>query len=300
MDSLKSLMDKKQYQLILDITNNSTDCEELFYRISAFLVLGKANQALDCLKTNIKILEKNMPILMKVHIEILCLLGEFDEAYAAMNEYKEKPYFSQENEELLKELPNYIRAEEKKAFVNKDFDNEKVLKLLKSDDKDDVLLGLDLLRGKDLPPFINQIKKVLISFPDQTIRTFALLLLIQKQYDSEIEFTSQGKKILVNPKKLVPPFVGDEFNSFIKKMDIEIKNPSLSEIMVQVLSTYILLVYPEKITYDEPLLEALYFISAHYMQADDYSLEERCKLKNLSLDKVKETIEKIQKANKSN
>lgn len=297
MDSLKSLMDKKEYQLILEATKNSTDAEEIFYRISAFLVLGKADDALNCLKANVKTLESNMPLLMKVHIEILCLLGKFDEAYEAMNEYKEKPYFSQENEELLKELPNYIRSEEKKAFINKDFDNQKVAKLLKSDDKDDVLLGLDLLRNRDLSPFMNQIKIILTSFEEQTIRTFALLLLIQKKYDGILSFKSQEQLIEVNPAKLNPPFVGEKFNLFVKKMDRDIKNPSLSEIMIQILSTYILYVYPVEISYDDILFEALYNIASDYMKIDEQSnLNERCLIKKISVDDVIKLIEKIKKS----
>ncbi len=47
MDSLKSLMDKKQYDLVLKITETSKDAQSLFYRISALLALGKSKASSD-------------------------------------------------------------------------------------------------------------------------------------------------------------------------------------------------------------------------------------------------------------
>ena len=47
MDSLKTLFDKKQYDLVLKITETSKDAQSLFYRISALLALGKSEEALD-------------------------------------------------------------------------------------------------------------------------------------------------------------------------------------------------------------------------------------------------------------
>ena len=35
MDSLKTLMDKKQYDLVIKLTENSNDSIALFYRLSA-------------------------------------------------------------------------------------------------------------------------------------------------------------------------------------------------------------------------------------------------------------------------
>ena len=52
MDSLKSLMDCKEYELVIKITNNAEKPDDLFYRISALLATGKYQEALDCLEKN--------------------------------------------------------------------------------------------------------------------------------------------------------------------------------------------------------------------------------------------------------
>ena len=81
MDSLKTLMDKKQYDLVLKLTENSQDSLALFYRLSAMLATGKSEAALSLIKEKRQILLTKPSILMKIHIEILCMMAKFDEAY---------------------------------------------------------------------------------------------------------------------------------------------------------------------------------------------------------------------------
>ena len=83
MDSLKTLIDKKEYQLVLKLTENSQDALALFYRLSALVATGQVNNALALIEQKKQILISKPMILMKFHIEILCLLGKFDEAYEA-------------------------------------------------------------------------------------------------------------------------------------------------------------------------------------------------------------------------
>ena len=98
MDSLKTLMDKKQYDLVIKITENSEDSLSLFYRLSALLAVSRINDALALIKEKRQVLLTKPAILMKIHIEILCLLGKFDEAYEELNYYKELPYENQQTE----------------------------------------------------------------------------------------------------------------------------------------------------------------------------------------------------------
>ena len=107
MDSLKSLMDKKQYDLVLKLTENSQDSLALFYRLSAMLATGRSEDALKLIKDKRQILLAKPGVLMKIHIELLCLLGKFDEAYSELRYYQELPYENQETEELLKLLKPY-------------------------------------------------------------------------------------------------------------------------------------------------------------------------------------------------
>ena len=79
MDSLKTLMDKKSYDLVIKLTENSSDALSLFYRISALLAVGQIEDALQVILTKRNILKSRLVLLIKFHLEILCLLKRFDE-----------------------------------------------------------------------------------------------------------------------------------------------------------------------------------------------------------------------------
>lgn len=295
MDSLKTLMDRKDYELVVKITEGTQDINHLFYRISALLALGRGEEALNVIKNNRKILENDLGLLMKVHIEILCLLEKFDEAYEEIKYYENLPYVSQKVEELLKELPKMVRQEEKKAFSSKELDDEQLKTRLKSKDPDVVLPAVDMVRNRDINKFMPDLERILVEFPKQVIRSFTLLLLVQKQIDKQVKFNHIGKIIVINPKELEPPFVGEDFNNFVKAFQKEIKNPSVNDDAIQILSSYVIYMYPEKISVSyDVLIEALRNVSEEYLQVEQTeTLEQRCQNKNIDIKEVQDLILKI-------
>lgn len=298
MDSLKSLMDRKEYDIVLRLTKNSTDPNELFYRVSAFLGSGKYNEALECIETNKLILQSDLLLLMKVHIEILCILGRFDEAYAALDYYKNLPYESQRVEELLKELPEMIRLEEKKRFTTTYLKEDELIKKLGSNDQNDVLMAIDSVRPREIGPYLPALNKVMVNYPKQSIRSFALLLLVQKKVDKELKFKHIDEIITVNPSKLEPPFVGDDFNEFARSLTNELKDPSLGEMAIQIISSYIIYIYPEKLDSNKDLLiAALYLIANEYLQSkDSKDLQEICFERGVDEEEVSKLIARIEEA----
>lgn len=295
MDSLKSLMDKRQYELVIKLTETATEPTPLFYRISALLAMGKGEEALACIKSNRKILEADLSILMKIHIEILCLLQKFDEANDELRYYENLPYVSQEVEELLKELPKVIREEERKNTSFRNLDQDDLIKSLDSKDSTEILMALDIVRERDVNIYLNKIQNIMVNFPKQSIRSFALLLLVQKQVNRTVQFNHIGKIIELNPSLLEPPFVGEDFTALVKKLDADFRNPVLSQNAVQILSTHVLYIYPDKIDLDiDIMIEALYQISNKYLQTKDYSsIEERCYEKHINPVEVEELIDQI-------
>ena len=298
MDNLKSLMDRKEYDLVLRLTKNSTDPNELFYRVSALIASGKYQDGLACIEDNKTILQKDLYLLMHVHIELLCILGKFDEAYAALEYYKNLPYESQKVEELLKELPNVIRLEERKRFTTNVMDEDELIKKLGSDDSNEVLIALDSVRSRDIGPFLGAVNKIMVSFPKQSIRSFALLLLVQKKVDKVLKFNHIDNIIDVNPAQLVPPFVGDDFNNFVRQLSNELKDPSLSETAIQIVSSYLIYIYPDKLNPNYDLVSsALYIIASEYLQSKDAKdIQELCIEKGLNEEELQLLILRIKDA----
>lgn len=298
MDSLKSLMDRKEYDLVIKITNNSQNPDELFYRISALLASGKYQDALDCLTNNREILKKDLLLLMHVHIELLCILGRFDEAYQAVKYYEELPYESQKVEEYLKDLPNLIRLEEKKRYTVNDLEEDELRKKLLSKEQEDVLMAIDSIRNRDINPYLPAIEKVMTEFPKQSIRSFGLLLLVQKAVNKELKFKHIENILDVNPSKLEPPFIGNDFNDFVKELSRDFKNPSLSENAIQILSSYLIYIYPQKVDLQSPALKiALYMIANEYLQSkDSKTLEVLCAENDAEIDEATLLIARIKDA----
>ena len=295
MDSLKSLMDRKDYELVIKLTENSQDINYLFYRISAFLALGKGERALSTIKHNRKILEGDLSLLIKIHIEILCLLNNFDEAFEELRYYENLPYVSQQVEEVLREMPKFIREEEKKSVASRELSNEELAKRLASNDQDVVLPALDLLRDRDVNMFMPAVEKILVKFPKQSIRSFALLLLVQKKIDRDVAFNHMGETIAINPSRLEPPFIGSEFNDFLRELQKELRDPAANENAIQILSSYIIYTYPIKLEVSYAvLIEALRAIAFEYLQnSGEIALSERCSQKRIDEKEVRELIHRI-------
>ena len=269
MDSLKSLMDKRQYDLVLKLTENSADPTYLFYRISAFLALGKAEESLKCLEDNRLLLQKDLSLLIKVHIETLCLLGMFDKAYEEMKYYQNLPYNSQVVEELLAKLPEYIRAEEKKAYSSHELADYQVSALARSEELNDAIIALDLIKNRDVNKFLDDLRWLMTNHPAQSIRSFALFVLVQKKVPGVFVFKHIDTNIEVEPSKLEPPFMGEWFNNIVRRLSTEIKNATIVENAIQILSSYLMYIYPDKVDYsDDILIDALYRIANNYLSCE--------------------------------
>ena len=273
MDNLKSLMDKHEFELVIKLTENAKDSNSIFYRIAALLSTNKGEEALATIKKNRKELESDLAVLIKVHIETLCILGLFDEAHQELEYYKNLPYESQEVEEILRDMPKYIRLEEKSMFKMPINDDETIIKHLKGNDMDMAIAALDEIRSREIAPFIPAIAYLMVNFEKQSVRSFALLLLVQKQVDKTFKFNHMGKLIDVNPKQLKPPFEDDEFISLIKRLENEYKNPVVSDNAIQLYSSFIIYTYPNTPYYEQDkLVIALHYIANHYLQIDNSNL----------------------------
>ena len=297
MDSLKSLMDKKQYDLVLKLTENSQDSLALFYRLSALLATGKSEDALKLINAKRQILLNKPGVLMKIHIELLCLLGKFDEAYSELRYYQELPYENQETEELLNSLPKYIREEEIKLYKRQEVGQDEIRKRLLSKSDADVLSALDAVRGQKLENFLLPIFNIMKNYPKQLVRTYALLLLVANKYDKKVEFMHGDKLIEVVPNELDEPFlikgIGN-IDNLLSLFQNEYRDPTISQNAISILSSYMVYIYPNSVNYSkEELLVIFGYIAKELLQTRDNSLTKMCERYNLNEEDIREEVNKI-------
>lgn len=277
MDNFKTLFEKKEYELVIKVTQNSSDVEDLFYCLSAFLALNKIDEALSFIDQKFNILKTRLPLLMKIHIELLCLKKDFDTAYEKVEYYKNLPYYSQEAEEILKELPKIIREYEKTAYPKGRMDENAIKKALLSKDTVTVLGAIDAIRDLDIIPYLLYLKKILVEFPNQSVRSFTLLFLVNKKINDNMKFLHIDKFITVNPSKLHPPFIDDEYMDVKNSMVTKFKDVSIAENAFEILSTYLIYIYPEEVDLKDPALyEALKIVTMKMMKVEyDSSLDDK-------------------------
>ena len=289
MDTLKSLMDKHEYELVIKLTEKSGDVDSIFYRISALLAIGQGEKALACLKEHHIELHKNLLLLIKVHIDLLLILGRFDEAYDELDYYKNLPYESQQVEELLSNMVGHIREEERSQYSKKTVSDDEIKSRLKDNDKGTAMSGLEMAGNRGVETFIKEIQYLMVNHPSQAIRSFALMMLVQKKWEKEVDFKSKNEIIKVNPSKTKAPFVGEQFNRLSKRMISEFKNPTISDNAISIFSSYIIDIYPNEVTEeDDYLIASLYLLSCDCLQIKDApSIEEYCDTHKLDETKVK-------------
>ena len=298
MDSLKTLMEKNQYDLVIKLTENAQDSVSLFYRLASFVAVGQIDNALNLIATKPDILKEQLNLLIKFHIETLCLKGSFDEAYDALKYYENLPYESQEVEEILREMPKYIRNAEKESFNSHQIDEDELRKRLNSDNEDEVLGALDEIKSLPVHSFLPDILRIIRSYPRKIIRSFGLLLLLKANYDKEVEYLHFDNIIKVNPSLLPEPFVVPGFkdinavsNAFLK----EYRDPTVMQNALQTLSSYLLYIYPDPYTLKKNETIVIFgYIAKHLLQINTDDLKDACEQKKLDYAKVEAQIKAIE------
>jgi hypothetical protein len=188
MDSFKSLLDKKEYDLVLSLTENDQKPADLFYRLAAFLAKGDNKSAWALfIKNRDQLYDFNPILTLKTNFELRDIAKEYDEAYDDIPYFENKPYVSQEVEEYLRDLPKTVRVMEKNSALSGTMPPEKVDDILKNS-KDDyqILTLLNSMTGSLIYGHIDALKALLVSSRHPEVKTYALLLLVSEHYPEEV------------------------------------------------------------------------------------------------------------------
>lgn len=284
----KKLFEEEKYGLVIELFKNSSNPRELFYVISSLCQISKYKEALDLLITNRELLFNENPIITLRHnFEIRYLLKQFDEAYEDLKVFENYPYVSQEVEEYLRALPKQIRENEKKSYLSKDRSIDDLKEILSSNNEAEILAILPALKDKDLSLFFDDLERICNSRLHKDVRVYCLLLLVFGKLDKEIIYNSGKECITVNPSRLIPPFVGKDYEQIRVKLS-SLKDASLTQVATSLFSAYVLDIYPNSIFEEESLnLIATSFeeLAKKYLQIES----------NLIDEEVKNYIEKIEK-----
>jgi hypothetical protein len=254
MDSLKTLIEKRQFQLVLDLTANTRGASDIPYRISAYIGLGKLDEALRLIKQYQGKFEDATFNIMKVHLEMLMTLNKYDIAYQELKYYQNLPYISQEVEEFLNGAEGMIRTHERNFQRIKRKSKEEIIEILEKETDSLILLSaLTEIRNYNINDFSTHLIKLMAR---ENINSFVgiypLFLLVSGGYAQPLSLTKNGKLYTVVPKDLEPPFVNQNYEKVVALIEEVAKDPSLSEVAVSLFNELIIILYPENI-FDESI-----------------------------------------------
>ena len=250
MDNLETLFNKKEYDLILDLTKESKDPKELLMRISALVIQGKIDAALDEIEAHQSKIERVYQLrLMKTHFELLLSKGLYDEARLALKHYENLPYVSQEVEEFMRDMKERIE-EEAHPKSHQKFELDEIFDILeKETDSAKISQVLFSLKNYNLNIYIDSLK-IFMKREDvnPNFRTYALIVLVDEKFDQEVGFLSRKGLISVNPARITPPFMSPAFNQTCKLITEKCNHDvSMIETALHLFNCYVIDTYPEDI-----------------------------------------------------
>jgi len=270
MDNLESLFNKKEYDLVLDLTKDSVDPKELLMRISCLVIQGKIDSALDEIEKNQSLIEKEYQLrLMKLHFELLLSKKLYDEARLALKHYQDLHYVSQEVEEFMREMVDRIE-EESHPKSHQKFELDEIYDILeKETDQGKISQVLFSLKNYNLKIYIDSLK-IFMKREDvnPNFRTYALILLVDEKFNEDVEFLSRSGVIKVNPTKIMAPFMSPSFNRTCQLITEKSNHDvSMIETALHLFNCYIIDTYPEDIYSSgvESLSSAFIYIAESYL-----------------------------------
>lgn len=297
MDNYKSLLERKEYDLLITLSEDDLTPDGLSYRAAAFLAKGEPRRALDIILTNRDDLYKNNPLLtMKTNFELRFILRQFDEAYDDLEYFENLPYVSQEVEEYLRTLPKLIRSEERNSSLRDKYSEDEIKEKLTSDIDDyEIISTINLIGPLKAKDYVPELMYLVRNKRSSIVKTYAFLFLIAAKCDKEVEFKKNGKVYKLIPNNVIPPFSGKSFEAFRTRLDEEINDPSISSIAKKLLNDYIFEIFPETLELEnEPAIYVLALSAlAHEYLSSPFDLKEECQKKDLDIGKIEAIIKRI-------
>lgn len=272
VNKIEELFEQKNFDLMIKLIGDSHDPKERFLVLSALVQQGKRKEALDEIDRYQPVLETSYPFqLMKMHFELLLSEKLFDEARIKLRHYENLPYISQEVEEFLRETKTRIEDEAHQKKGSNLIPLDEVFETLETGTTpSEIAQTIFQLKNYNINLLIDSIR-VFLKRRDvhPNFRTYVLIYLVDQKYDSEISLVVQDKMVVVNPAKITPPFMHEDFNEVCRQITMfSDGDTSITETALHLFNCYILDTYPIDIYQDGiiELAQAFVYIAMGYLQ----------------------------------
>ena len=288
-------MRKGEYNLILKLTDNSSDYDDLVYRIMALRELNKLEDALEMFDLYQDILDKDLTMTFPLKVGLLCQIGEFQEAQKEVDRVANLPYQCQQVEEMIQEMPDFIKntmqmAKQKSSSINED----EIYDALLSSDPTENIYALDMIKTRHPEPYLNEIAQVMTKSTSAIARGLAISLLVKYKINKEFDFLNlKGEIVKLNPSTMEDIFYSKEFLEVVRELD-QINDKPLKETCVQIFLMYTVACFGTGLPHDVNMTKcAMYVIGKKYFK-QDLVLLDYAKENNLDPNELEEAIKQIE------
>ncbi len=271
MNKIEELYENKNFDLLIKLVGDSSDPKERFLVLSSLVIQGKRKEALDEIDKYQAILETSHPFqLMKMHFELLLSEKLFDEARIKLRHYENLPYISQEVEEFLRDMKVRIEDESHAKKGSTLIPLDEVYETLETGtNQNEIAQAIFSLKNYNINLLIDSLR-IFLKRKDvhPNFRTYVLIYLVDQKYDSEIDFLLNEKILRVNPSKIEPPFMHQDFNEVCRQITLFANgDTSITETALHLFNCYILDTYPSDIYRDGiiELAQAFVYIALTYL-----------------------------------
>lgn len=287
---------KGEYDKVVTGLELTKQPDEIWLVVDSYVQMNQIDNAVRTIENNREILLKDDPKkTMFINIDLLVNNKDYVRALITLNFYEELPYISIEVEELLSALKKYIYKSMNKK-INKKSDDDIIKDLNTSNNLELLMKSLIEIQQRDINVFLETLKDILKKENyDETIKTFALLLLSEKRVMEEVTYVKGDITYNIVPYELDPLPSAKEIEQKVFRY-VSDKDVSVLNSMTSLISNYALKVYPDDIFVDgeEELIMAFYLL-AYKMYGKDLKLvEDLIKSKNLNLETIKALAQNIE------
>ena len=289
----EQLLEKGQFDLLIKLTENATNHEDVYYHVVALNDAGRVNDALEYISLYQDILDQDIKNIMMFHISILLDLAKYEQAREAYEHYANLPYQSQEVEELLKIVPQYITKKELEKDINGVYFNEEnIHKFFMSENEEEVFEGLNALKNRNPEDFIYEFKHIMVNYPRALARLLALSILVKYRYEGMVEFVDiKNVKRTIKPSEVADsPFDDKPFLDAIDRIE-HIKDASIGGYAKDILVMFMIAIYLSDLKYSSNILFLASYSLARDLFKEEYDLHKEAEEEKVNLYEVTELID---------
>jgi hypothetical protein len=261
--TFQTLYDRQDYATLVKQTAALSDLNMVRYHIIGLLGLGANQMVLTIMLAKFSLIQKALPIFLKIHYEILKTHRTFPEHAKLMEQYQNLPYISQEVEERVSQI-QILYSKPVNAQVK-----DTLTLFQEAYDQEDHEMLFDLIpQLKPIHLFtLKQTIKTLLMRPfPQRMKGMLVLALIDAKYDEVISITKGEKTLSFNPIDTVNPFQDEAFTSYQDTINSLTKDPSVRQVAYSLLSTYMLTMIPFEIDPEYYFFQGLISLAYAYLK----------------------------------